>query len=551
MTKEAKLKAEKAELERLTKEVKKRNKERRGEGAGGRKSAAAAGGKRKGGRAAAAADGGSDDEDEDGGEDPGTNNSSMLGDTSDLLRTGALAHLGLASAASGRAGGSMGPPAPVGSAAALSRGAGAGASSSSASASSLLSSSSSALGGSGSSLLDAHAELELVEAEETLRQALVALKREEVVLAERRRALELEKTVLIAELRRQRNENASRWRSNVTLEGERYLLLELLGKGGFCEVWRAMDLHTVTEVAVKIHQLGSHWPEEKKVNYVKHAVREYKIQRDLDHPHIVRLHAVIEIDSSAFATVLEYCRGSDLDRVLKHQYAGQPMGEREARAIIIQVLTALRYLNGYNSHFDGNGGGGAGASSSSSGSSSSSSSASSGAGAGAGSMPPPPPRRKIIHYDLKPANILFDEFRSVKLTDFGLSKIVDDDGDGGATSLELTSQGAGTYWYLPPETFFQGANVRISNKVDVWSVGVIMYQMLYAKRPFGEGMGQEQMLQQGTILQQARDGPMFPPKPPVSDAAKRFIQRCLTFDQAQRPDIFGICEDPYLRVNMR
>jgi serine/threonine protein kinase len=56
----------------------------------------------------------------------------------------------------------------------------------------------------------------------------------------------------------------------------------------------------------------------------------------------------------------------------------------------------------------------------------------------------PPNNQGIIHYDLKPGNILFDEQGNVKITDFGLSKIIDDSCDG--TSMELTSQGAGTYW---------------------------------------------------------------------------------------------------------
>lgn len=66
--------------------------------------------------------------------------------------------------------------------------------------------------------------------------------------------------------------------------------------------------------------------------------------------------------------------------------------------------------------------------------------------------------------------------------DFGLSKVIDDFTDGGPSGLgiELTSQGAGTYWYLPPECFALGDEngpPRITNKVDIWSLGVIFYQV--------------------------------------------------------------------------
>lgn len=74
--------------------------------------------------------------------------------------------------------------------------------------------------------------------------------------------------------------------------------------------------------------------------------------------------------------------------------------------------------------------------------------------------------------------------------------------DGQTMGIELTSQGAGTYWYLPPECFQMGSQAapRISNKVDVWSAGVIFYQMLYGRRPFGEGCSQEQILRDRVVL---------------------------------------------------
>ena len=137
---------------------------------------------------------------------------------------------------------------------------------------------------------------------------------------------------------------------------------------------------------------------------------------------------------------------------------------------------------------------------------------------------------------------MFDKNGDAKITDFGLSKIVDaaDPTD----SMELTSQGAGTYWYLPPECFITHQNVRISNKVDVWSIGVIYYQMLFGKRPFGDGMSQDKVLSNNIMLG-ARDVP-FPTSPKISDGAKDFIRQCLTYDQTFRPNISQLCTSPYL-----
>ncbi len=71
----------------------------------------------------------------------------------------------------------------------------------------------------------------------------------------------------------------------------------------------------------------------------------------------------------------------------------------------------------------------------------------------------------------------------IKITDFGLSKQMDEDNYDPEYGMDLTSQGAGTYWYLPPEVFVQGPNPpKISSKVDVWSVGCIFFQCIYGRK---------------------------------------------------------------------
>lgn len=71
-------------------------------------------------------------------------------------------------------------------------------------------------------------------------------------------------------------------------------------------------------------------------------MREYNIHKQLDHPRIVRLFDVFEIDSNSFCTVMEYCEGNDLDFHLKQN---KMVPEREAKSIIMQTVSALRYLN--------------------------------------------------------------------------------------------------------------------------------------------------------------------------------------------------------------
>ncbi|GAB1296957.1 Serine/threonine-protein kinase tousled-like 2 [Apodemus speciosus] len=382
---------------------------------------------------------------------------------------------------------------------------------------------------------------------------------------------------------------------------DRYLLLHLLGRGGFSEVYKINEAFDLTEqryVAVKIHQLNKNWRDEKKENYHNpliswmltgmlnlrdtdqsclagegqssslrawHACREYRIHKELDHPRIVKLYDYFSLDTDSFCTVLEYCEGNDLDFYLKQH---KLMSEKEARSIIMQIVNALKYLN---------------------------------------EIKPP-----IIHYDLKPGNILLVNGTAcgeIKITDFGLSKIMDDDSYNSVDGMELTSQGAGTYWYLPPECFVVGKEPpKISNKVDVWSVGVIFYQCLYgrkislasdlerlaylclmstgiikgvntcdrvslcspgcpgthsvdqaglelrnppasASQPFGHNQSQQDILQENTILKATEV--QFPPKPVVTPEAKAFIRRCLAYRKEDRIDVQQLACDPYLLPHIR
>ncbi|XP_032384829.1 LOW QUALITY PROTEIN: serine/threonine-protein kinase tousled-like 1 [Etheostoma spectabile] len=342
------------------------------------------------------------------------------------------------------------------------------------------------------------------EQEEIFKLRLGHLKKEEAEIQAELERLERVRNLHIRELKRINNEDSSQFKDHPTLN-ERYLLLHLLGRGGFSEVYKAFDLIEQRYAAVKIHQLNKNWRDEKKENYHKHACREYRIHKELDHPRIVKLYDYFSLDTDTFCTVMEYCEGNDLDFYLKQH---KLMSEKEARSIVMQIVNALRYLN---------------------------------------EIKPP-----IIHYDLKPGNILLVDGTAcgeIKITDFGLSKIMDDD-NYGVDGMDLTSQGAGTYWYLPPECFVVGKEPpKISNKVDVWSVGIIFFQCLYGRKPFGHNQSQQDILQENTILK-ATDI-QFPVKPVSSNEAKAFIRRCLAYRKEDRIDVHQMGSDPYLLPHMR
>lgn len=361
-------------------------------------------------------------------------------------------------------------------------------------------------------LLDAPNQNELLTAqdyyiaEEILRLKQFHYKKEDSEIILEYEKLERERNVHIRELKRIQVEDQSKW-NDFPILNDRYLLLMLVGKGGFSEVYKGFDLKENKYVACKLHQLNSDWADNKKANYIKHALREYNIHKSLHHPRIVSLNDVFEICGNSFCTVLEFCDVHDLDFLLKQN---KMIPEKEARSIIMQVVSALKYLNEI--------------------------------------------KPAIIHYDLKPGNILLtggDGFSGdVKITDFGLSKIMDDEHYNPDHGMDLTSPGAGTYWYLPPECFQIGPNPpKISSKVDVWSLGVLFYQCLYGKKPFGHNKSQAAILSNNIILNATEVE--FPPKPAVSEDAKQFIRKCLKYRKEERLNVLEMSAESYLGPPVR
>nr|CAD7444964.1 unnamed protein product [Timema bartmani] len=109
---------------------------------------------------------------------------------------------------------------------------------------------------------------EYYEADEILKLRQSALKKEDADLQLEMEKLERERNLHIRELKRIHNEDQSRFNNHPVLN-ERYLLLMLLGKGGFSEVHKAFDLKEQRYVACKVHQLNKDWKEDKKANYIK------------------------------------------------------------------------------------------------------------------------------------------------------------------------------------------------------------------------------------------------------------------------------------------
>lgn len=200
-------------------------------------------------------------------------------------------------------------------------------------------------------------------------------------------------------------------------------ILAKLGEGGMAEVYKALDLKLEREVAIKF--LRASLGEDEEIGRQRFEF-EAKALAKLNHPNIVSVLGYGEYEGRPYL-VMDYVPGGTLKDKL-----GKPMQSEKALALLVPIANALHYAHG----------------------------------------------KKIIHRDVKPSNILINEDGRPMLTDFGVAKLLESD-----KNLELTHTdvGIGTPHYMSPE---QGRNQKVGPKSDIYSLGVVLYEMVAGKKPY-------------------------------------------------------------------
>jgi len=244
-------------------------------------------------------------------------------------------------------------------------------------------------------------------------------------------------------------------------------LRDQLGRGQFGTVWLAQDTLLDRRVAVKIPRNSSLDGAE-----VDGFLREARAAAQLRHPHIVSVHEV-GLDADSVYIASDFIDGADL----KSWLTQKSLGPRAAAELCATIAAALQHAH----------------------------------------------EAGVIHRDLKPANIIMDGQGQPHLTDFGLAKR-----ESGEATITLDGQILGTPAYMPPEQA-QGKSHMADARSDVYSLGVVLYQLLVGRPPF---QGDKRML----ILQITHDPP--PPlkklNPRVSRDLETICLKCLEKDPAQR-----------------
>ena len=248
----------------------------------------------------------------------------------------------------------------------------------------------------------------------------------------------------------------------------RYELQELIGGGGMADVYKAQDKLLDRAVAVKIlHQQYANDAE-----FVEKFRREATAAAKLAHPNIVNIYDVGEDGGSQYI-VMEYVSGPTLKEVIQQKGCLEPI---EAVRIAKEIASALESAH----------------------------------------------RNNLVHCDIKPHNILVMPDGHIKVTDFGIARAVS------ASTMTYSGSVMGSVHYFSPE---QAKGTVITTKSDVYSLGVVLYEMLTGQLPFnGEtsvSIALKHLQEEPVPIRQIN-----PSIPPVLEA---IVQKAMSKDPADRP----------------
>ncbi len=202
---------------------------------------------------------------------------------------------------------------------------------------------------------------------------------------------------------------------------ERYEIVRSIGEGGMANVYLAHDIILDRDVAIKILR-GDLAGDEK---FVRRFQREALSASSLSHPNIVEMYDVGE-DNGTYYIVMEYVSGMTLKQLIKKRGC---LSLSEAIDIMLQITDGIK--EAHDSY--------------------------------------------IIHRDLKPQNILIKDNGEIKITDFGIAMALN------STQLTQTNSVMGSVHYLPPE---QASGKGATIKSDIYSMGILFYELLTGKLPF-------------------------------------------------------------------